>query len=815
MFGQRLKAILISCFIVSLCLASTSTDAEKAYRAGDFTSAEALYAKLLKSSPSNRIYNHRYGVCLYEQGKDYDIAEKHLLKSKKQGVSLSYFYLGRVCFLQYKFDDAIAYYNAYLKKASDKEKKALVDAQIPKCEQGQEMLQRAEDVKVIDRVVVNKTEFYNHYKLSQELGTYLSDPSLIGESMVYDSTSIYQTERADRVFFSMPDDQGHGDLVTKNRLLDQWSEKSRLDNNVNTDSAEAYPFLMPDGIMLYFSSKGHDALGGYDIFVTRYNATNDAYLPPRQLGMPFNSLGNDILFTIDEYNNLGWFASDRDTEDDKIAIYTFIPNVGIKMLDVSDEEELRKLALLSDYSSFENALDTTEAASDEVAPTVIVVDDHPIYFILNDTLIYSSLNDFMSEEARETYILHEGKVNSLDSIKGQLEEKRRLYSKTTDSYTKSELIADIMQLEEANIEGEEQEGRLLLSARRLELETLDVNGGYLKPKPKSVEAPVEELDLPTEHLAAWESEIPGKDVELVDEPFFYEQTLYAYYDQVYSPEAISHLIEANKMKTEASNKQFFADYIMREFSKPQPEEGFFEKIFSYDTTMTPNISEIDMISKVNILSNEASLLFLEASYLNYYTLEDQNLLLLESVNNDDYREQLSGLMRRADLSLQKADQQDMSHGNNQLKDAIQFLEATTLTYLKYRYDKPKELVVEKQFPTPSLDDTVSVQDSVVMPLSPSEPEIMEEVIEEVPVVVAITEEFRIQIGIYSRMLSDQEILQLPDMSYEVFENGKSLYRYFTGCYEMRSDAEEALLTVKEKGYKDAFVVRFEDGKFVE
>ena len=68
---------------------------------------------------------------------------------------------------------------------------------------------------------------------------------------------------------------------------------------------------MSDGITLYYASDGEGSLGGYDIFVTRYDSENGNYLRPDNIGMPFNSPANDYMYAIDEFNNIGWFASDR------------------------------------------------------------------------------------------------------------------------------------------------------------------------------------------------------------------------------------------------------------------------------------------------------------------------------------------------------------------------------------------------------------------------------------------------------------------------------------------------------------------------
>ena len=49
---------------------------------------------------------------------------------------------------------------------------------------------------------------------------------------------------------------------------------------------------MADGVTIYYASDG-EGLGGYDIFVTRYNTNTDTYLVPENVGMPFNSPYND------------------------------------------------------------------------------------------------------------------------------------------------------------------------------------------------------------------------------------------------------------------------------------------------------------------------------------------------------------------------------------------------------------------------------------------------------------------------------------------------------------------------------------------
>lgn len=60
-------------------------------------------------------------------------------------------------------------------------------------------------------------------------------------------------------------------LYSRIRLLDGWSEPEPL-MSLNEQGNVNYPFLMSDGITLYYASDGEGSLGGYDIFVTRYDS---------------------------------------------------------------------------------------------------------------------------------------------------------------------------------------------------------------------------------------------------------------------------------------------------------------------------------------------------------------------------------------------------------------------------------------------------------------------------------------------------------------------------------------------------------------
>lgn len=163
---------------------------------------------------------------------------------------------------------------------------------------------------------------------------------------------------------------------------------------------------MSDGITLYYASRGAESLGGYDIFVTRYNTNTDTYLRPENIGMPFNSPANDYMYVVDEYANLGWFASDRHQPEGRVCIYVFIPNLSkqVYSYEQTDHERLRSLAALHalrDTWIDSNLVSQAHARLADMSHAQLAPDaPRPDFtFIMNDQYTYHTEADFRSSQA--------------------------------------------------------------------------------------------------------------------------------------------------------------------------------------------------------------------------------------------------------------------------------------------------------------------------------------------------------------------------------------------------------------------------------
>ncbi len=114
----------------------------------------------------------------------------------------------------------------------------------------------------------------------------------------------------------------NGDIYySKLNKKGKWTKAVKLPDNINTPYDEDGVFLFADGKTLYFSSKGHNSMGGYDIFKT--TIINDStYSDPKNLGYPINSPDNDIYFVMAANNIIGYFTSVRPDTKGYTDIYS-------------------------------------------------------------------------------------------------------------------------------------------------------------------------------------------------------------------------------------------------------------------------------------------------------------------------------------------------------------------------------------------------------------------------------------------------------------------------------------------------------------
>lgn len=111
-----------------------------------------------------------------------------------------------------------------------------------------------------------------------------------------------------KLYFTSNREGGYGglDIYVSNRIAgDEWGPAQNLGPIINSEYNEDAPFIMPDDKTLYFSSFGHQTIGGYDIF---YSVRNDSWSNPVNMGFPINSTDDDIFFYPLRDGEIGYSA---------------------------------------------------------------------------------------------------------------------------------------------------------------------------------------------------------------------------------------------------------------------------------------------------------------------------------------------------------------------------------------------------------------------------------------------------------------------------------------------------------------------------
>jgi outer membrane protein OmpA-like peptidoglycan-associated protein len=89
----------------------------------------------------------------------------------------------------------------------------------------------------------------------------------------------------------------------------KWAYPVNMGATINTEYDEESIFLTPNGQTLYFSSRGHNSMGGFDIFRSTYE--HGRWTEPVNMGYPINSPNDDLFFTLDPQGEIGFFSSVR------------------------------------------------------------------------------------------------------------------------------------------------------------------------------------------------------------------------------------------------------------------------------------------------------------------------------------------------------------------------------------------------------------------------------------------------------------------------------------------------------------------------
>lgn len=456
--------------------AQTLAEAKALFEKGQYEEAKPVFKKFVKTQPANGNYNLWYGVCCLKTGKPEE-ALKYLETAVKKRIPSGQLYLAQNYNDLYRFEDAIQTYEEYFSDLSKRKRPTEeVEKLLEKSKANFRMLKGVEEVCFIDSFVVDKKEFLNAYKISPESGKLFMYNAYFKDSDRQGGT-VYETELGNKIYYSEQQPDGTLSILSRNKLLDKWSQGSLLPGSINEAINANYPYVLTDGITIYYAADGPGSIGEYDIYVTRYNTNTNSYLTPENIGMPFNSPYNDYMYVIDEFNNLGWFASDRHQPNDKVCIYVFVPNSSKQVYNYEgmDPKKMIQLAQLHSIKDTWTDEETVKSAQERLKNAVNAKPQteksYDFEFIIDDHTTYYQLNDFHSSQAKTLFGKYAQLEKSYKQQSNKLEDMRSWYARAGKD-EKTKMTAAIIDLEKRVQQLSAEMEQIAIQIRHLEKQTI-------------------------------------------------------------------------------------------------------------------------------------------------------------------------------------------------------------------------------------------------------------------------------------------------------------------------------------------------------
>jgi hypothetical protein len=304
--------------------------ADQLFQEQRFAEAMPLYSQLVSLTPSDRTLNYRFGACLLHGSADKEQAIGHLKFATDAPTTepLAWYWLGRAYHLNYRFKEAQTAYQRFLGTADKKLLAAYpVEALQKQCRNGEKLLSNLKEITVRSKVEVADADFFRFYDLADIGGRLVVLPEELKTSLDKKRkhrSLVYLPERNGPIYFSSYGKDGATGLdIYRSELLPDgtYATAVKLAGYINTEQDEDFPFMHPSGKTFYFSGKGHNSMGGYDVFRAGYDKGLDAFGRPENLDFAVSTPDDDILYIVDAEQKEACFASGRNSKQGMLHVY--------------------------------------------------------------------------------------------------------------------------------------------------------------------------------------------------------------------------------------------------------------------------------------------------------------------------------------------------------------------------------------------------------------------------------------------------------------------------------------------------------------
>lgn len=185
------------------------------------------------------------------------------------------------------------------------------------------------DGKYIFFAACNRPDGYGSCDIywSKRTGDEWSEPVNLGpvvNSPAWDSQPSFSSD-GKTLYFASKRSGGKGSSdIWKTELQPDgsWTVPQNLGDTINTRYEEMAPFIHPDNRTLYFSSRGHQGMGGYDLFYSRMDADGN-WSTPVDMGYPINTYADEITLVVNAKGDVAYISSDKLGGKGGMDIYSF------------------------------------------------------------------------------------------------------------------------------------------------------------------------------------------------------------------------------------------------------------------------------------------------------------------------------------------------------------------------------------------------------------------------------------------------------------------------------------------------------------
>lgn len=168
----------------------------------------------------------------------------------------------------------------------------------------------------------------NNLQMAIKKKNSIRKPTVLDEKEINKKDSrqmaITMSEDGQTLVFSSDRTGGKGgyDLYMCKKLPNnKWGKPFNLGESINTNYDENFPYLLDDGNTLYFASKGHNSIGGYDLFVSRYDPLNQRWNIPKTMGIPINTPDDDMSICFIKNKKYAYVSRHGDDSFGDLDIY--------------------------------------------------------------------------------------------------------------------------------------------------------------------------------------------------------------------------------------------------------------------------------------------------------------------------------------------------------------------------------------------------------------------------------------------------------------------------------------------------------------